>query len=529
MSGGLATMWTEHPIVMGHGRAALLEEAREAAIAPLARGEIETLSLGDYVQHAWHVVEPATAYIHGWHIDAIVDHLVAVTAGEIRNLLINIPPRFAKSLLVSVFWPTWTWTHDPALRWLYASYVQSLATRDALKSRRIIQSRWYQSRWGSVFRLTGDQNLKMRYENDRTGYRIATAVGGVATGEGGDIIVVDDPHAVQEAESEAVREATLVWWDETMSTRLNDPRTGRRVIVMQRLHDRDLSGHVLEQGGYEHLCLPMEYEPKLQVPGTRFADARSTAGELLWPERIGPAELIELKLRLGSYAASGQLQQRPSPAEGGIFKRHWWKFWQPKGVVLPPVPCKLPDGGIVLVDPVTRPDQFQRQAQSWDMAFRDNAESDFVCGQVWGQLGADAYLLDQDLERRDFPSTLGAVRRFSQRHPRTTAKWVEDKANGPAVIATLRHEIPGLIAVNPEGGKVARAHAAAPFVESGNVYLPHPASAPWVWGFIESCAAFPNATHDDDVDAMTQALRKLLAAPASTTTPSRGSYSQVTV
>lgn len=506
-------MWAAHPVISGHDRDSLWDDGLEAATATWSPREDMRLPLGEYVREAWHVVEPATPYVHGWHIDAIVDHLAAVSRGEIRNLLINMPPRFAKSLLVSVFWPTWSWTEDPAARWLYASYVQTLSTRDALKSRRIIQSPWYQSRWGHRFRLTGDQNAKMRYENDRTGYRIATAVGGLATGDGGDIIVVDDPHNAQEAQSDAVRESALTWWDETMSTRLNDSKTGRRVIVMQRLHERDLSGHVLEQGGYEHLCLPMEYEPKPQVPGARFADPRTEPGELLWPERVGPPELADLKLRLGSYAASGQLQQRPSPAEGGIFKRHWWRFWQPKGVDLPPVPVKLPDGTTVLQHPVVRPDVMQ-ECQSWDMAFKDDAENDFVCGQAWGKQSANAYLLDQDLQRRDFPATVAAVINFTARHPRTNAKYVEDKANGSAVIATLRNKIPGLIAVNPEGGKIARAHAAAPFIEAGNVYLPHPAIAPWVWAFIESCAAFPNAAHDDDVDSMTQALKRLLATPA---------------
>ena len=216
--------------------------------------------LGDFIRQAWHVLEPATPYIHGWHIDAMCEHLEAVTRGWIRNLLINVPPRHMKSLAVSVFWPCWEWTQHPERRWLYASYAQSLSIRDSLKCRRLIESDWYQAHWGQVFQLRGDQNQKMRWENDKTGYRLASSVGGSLTGEGGDRLVADDPHNIQQRESDTIREGVLQWWDEVMSTRLNDPKTGAKVLVMQRLHERDLSGHVLEQGGWEHLCLPAEYE-----------------------------------------------------------------------------------------------------------------------------------------------------------------------------------------------------------------------------------------------------------------------------
>lgn len=217
-------------------------------------------SLHEFVQQAWHVLEPTTKYIDGWHIQAICEHLQAVSDGQIRDLLINVPPRHMKSLTVAVFWPCWVWLRDPQRRWLYSSYAQRLSTRDSLKCRRLIQSPWYQRNWGDRFQLTGDQNEKTRFENDRTGVRLATSVNGSNTGEGAEIIVCDDPHNVRERESEIKREAVLTWWDEVMSTRLNNPKTGARVIVMQRLHERDLSGHVLEKGGWEHLCLPAEYE-----------------------------------------------------------------------------------------------------------------------------------------------------------------------------------------------------------------------------------------------------------------------------
>ena len=244
----------------------------------------DVLPLRDYIRQAWHVVEPATEFVPNWHIDAIADHLEAVTRGEILRLLINIAPRSIKSLSVSVFWPTQVWTFNPAFRWLFGSYAQGLSTRDSVKSRRIIDSPWYQERWGGKFQLTTDQNQKMRYENDRTGYRISTSVDGSATGEGGDAVVCDDPHNIREAHSEKSREAVIDWWDQVMSTRLNDPKTGRRVIIMQRVHENDLSGHVLKDKGYVHLCLPTEFDPKRRCStSTGWSDPRTQPGGLTEP------------------------------------------------------------------------------------------------------------------------------------------------------------------------------------------------------------------------------------------------------
>ena len=283
---------------------------------------------------------------------------------------------------------------------------------------------------------------------------------------------------MDEVHSDAVRNAALDWWDVAMSTRVNDPKTSAKVVVMQRCHQRDLSRHLLE---------------------------RTVHGELLWPVRFGPKEIEEAKRSLGSYAAAGQLQQRPSPAEGGLLKRYWFRFWQPPGANLPPILVRFPDGterSIVAYDVGT----VEEMAQSWDCSFKDLDTSDYVVGQVWGRLGPSFFLGDQVRARMDCPATVHAVRQLSAKWPGTLAKLIEDKANGSAVIQMLAHEIPGLLPVNPGGGKVARAAAVSPLIEAGNIYLLHPLYAPWVNDFIEECAAFPNGAHDDQVDAMTQAL-----------------------
>ncbi len=487
---------------------------RRPSLAAEINRELATRRFAEFVRQAWPIVEPATPFVPGWHIDAISEHLEAASRGQIRNLLINVPPRHMKSLLVSVFWPAWEWIRFPERRWLYSSYAAQLSIRDSVKCRRLIESPWYQKHWGSIFALTSDQNTKGRFDNNRSGYRLATSVGGAATGEGGDRIVCDDPHNVQEAESDAIRKATVDWWDVVISTRVNDPKTAVKLVVMQRCHQQDLSGHLLEQGGWEHLCLPAEYEGPGRVTSIGWSDPRTVHGELLWPERFGPNEIESLKISLGSYAAAGQLQQRPSPSGGGLIKRHWFRYWQPRGANLPPVPVSLPDGTVTAITAVDQPYRVDEQVQSWDCAFKDLETSDYVVGQTWARLGPSFILADQVRARMDCPATVRAIRELSQKWPGTLAKLIEDKANGSAVIQMLSRELPGILPVNPSGGKIARAAAVSPLIEAGNVYLPHPDYAPWVRDFIEECAAFPYGAHDDQVDAMTQVLLRWHAVPA---------------
>jgi hypothetical protein len=283
-------------------------------------------SLKEFVIQAWHVLEPSTEFLDGIPIDAICSHLQAVTEGHIGNLLINVPPRHAKSLLVCVFWPAWVWIDHPEARWLFASHRQPLAERDSMKCRSLIESEWYQQRWGDRFQLRKDQNQKQRFENDCTGSRIVVPMF-AGTGEGGDYVVVDDPHTVDQAESDTKRTATVEWWTGAMSTRINNPSKAHKVVVQQRLHEADLTGNLLMRGGYEHLCLPAEFEPERRCrTSIGLQDPRTEAGELLWPERFDQAVLERHKAELGSYRYAGQFQQRPTPASGGIFQGHWFSY-----------------------------------------------------------------------------------------------------------------------------------------------------------------------------------------------------------
>lgn len=446
--------------------------------------EVCRRSLYEFAKSAWSVLEPGTEFIDNWHIRAICDHLQAVSEGKIRRLIINIPPRFMKSLLVSVFWPAWEWATIPAKRFLTSSYAQPLADRDAVKMRTLISSPWYQARYSHVFFFKNDQNAKSRFENDKTGFRVSTSPGGMGTGEGGDRLLVDDPHNVKQAESDPTRESTLQWWDETMSSRYNNPKTGSAVIIMQRVHEGDLTGHLLRKGGWEHLCIPMEYDSIRRSTILGEYDPRTEEGELLWPDRFGRPEVDALKIALGSYASACQLQQTPSPRGGGIFKRKDFKFY----TILP----KLDE--III---------------SADCTFKDLKTSDNVAIQVWGTSGPNKYLLHRIVAKMGFSATCVSMEGVIAKFPKRVAILIEDKANGSAVIEVLSQKFSGIIAVNPEGGKVSRAYAMQAEHEAGNIYIPDPSIDPSIEDFIHECCGFPTALHDDEVDAMTQTINWL--------------------
>lgn len=473
------------------------------------------LRLRAYAEQAWSVVEPGRPFVANWHHDAMAEHLEACSAGEILSLVITVPPRHTKSLFIAVFWPTWEWTHKPYIRWLFSSYAASLSIRDSLKCRRVIESAWYQRRWGHRYQLVGDQNTKVRYENNRTGYRIATSVEGSATGEGGDRIVVDDPHNIKEKESDTVRQSTLDWWDEVMSTRFTDPSTTVRVIVMQRSHEKDLVGHVLSKDmGFDHLDLPAEYDGRKMVTSIGWSDPRMEDGELLWKERFTAEVLAKLKKSLGSFAYAAQFQQRPVPAGGGIIKQAWFRFWRDK-----PRPA-----GVIGPDYELLPPVLQQEMSSWDMAFKEEADSSYVVGQYWARLQAKMFFLDQVRDRMDFPSTLKAFRLFHTKHPKAKRKAVEDKANGPAVMQTLRNEIPGIVPIDNKRTNVeSRTHSVSPYFEAGNIYVPDPTMPgfEWVHDFIAELIRVPKGEFDDQAAAAVQAIMILTGATRASNTIDR--------
>lgn len=460
----------------------------------LGKPKVPVLSFREFIPKAWKIIEPATNFVGNWHIDALSDHLEAVAERKIRKLLITIPPRKGKSRIASIFWTTWVWTRFPGEQFLCSSYSGDLSIEHNIYARRIIQSDWYQKNWGKLFRLVGDQNRKGYFQNDHSGYRMATSVGGVGTGFGGSVILVDDPHNVKEAPSKAKREAVIKWWTQAMSTRLNNPKTGVMVVIQQRCHKNDLAGFLIEQDDWEHLNMPEEYDPnRAFVTSIGWKDPREVRGELLWPSIYGRDELKDIKKTLGTYGWASQYQQSPVLPSGGIINASWWKYWDEAD--LP----KDATGKIV----------FDFVAQSWDLAFKSTEASDYVVGQVWGVKGSDRFLLDQVRDKLSFSQTLDAVSKFSDKY-KTHAIYIEDKANGPAVISILRKELIGVIPIDPQGDKVSRVMSISPQIEAGNVYLPR--KAYWVDDFLEEFAsATPEGGGEywDQIDATSQALLKL--------------------
>jgi predicted phage terminase large subunit-like protein len=449
-------------------------------------------SLRAYVEQAWPILEPETPFVPNWHIDLLCEYLEAVTAGDIRHLLINVPPRSMKSLLVSVLWPTWEWIQRPGGRWICASYAEALAIKHSVDRRTVLQSSWYQDRWGHQVTLASDQNVKGEFQNTRRGVMIATSVGGSITGKGGNRLIADDLHNPQQVESDAQREAAVNYFRQTLSTRLDNKKTDAIVVVMQRLHERDVSA-VCGELGYTHVCLPAEAETLTRIVYPRSGREHvCEPGDLLWPDREGHAELEMQKRLLGSAAYAGQYQQRPAPAGGLVFKREWFRFYDE----LPRVTSWL---------------------QSWDMTFKEGPSSDYVVGLQAARAGADIYLVDRVKGQWAFAESCRRIVDLYQRYPNSKPILVEDAANGPAIINVLSRQIPGIVAVKPEGGKHARAQAAQPIVEAGNVWLPDPRphgrllpERAWVEDFVYQLCAFPSAAHDDDVDAFSQLVARCL-------------------
>jgi phage terminase large subunit-like protein len=491
--------------------AAYLGSARDPGYAGRAR-ELQSAiqaedcarSLHIYVCSAWHLVEPRTPFVDNWHIGLICEYLQAVTELEIHNLIINVPPRHMKSLLVSVFWPTWSWITAPHLRWLTGSYAIPLAVRDALKSRRILQSRWYQQRFGGSFSLCGDQNLKGRYENDRSGYRLAFSFNSAVTGEGADVLVVDDPLKAQDADNPQQRERVNEIYDQTLSTRANDPRAARRVIIMQRLHEDDLSGHLLEKmqmdgaPAYQHLCLPTEYAPRLFIPFHGHSDPRGTPGELLWPARFGAKENAAARLDLGQRGYAGQHDQRPAPDGGNIYQAGWWQAHNRYDL-------RCQDLSVIA------------RWISWDTALKDQEQHDSSALTVWELLGDYRIRLRYaGWHKLQFPQLASAIQaeaRAWMADGKLRGILIEDKASGISALQTLEQsaapEIAGLLRPFQPGqlSKTARARQASLWCERGCVLLPEPSDElPWLYEFEDMLYKFPAAKLNDPADSLSQAI-----------------------
>lgn len=467
--------------------------------------ELARRSFVEFVRLSWPEIDPRPL-IWNWHIEAIAEHLQAVGDGLIQRLLINIPPGHAKSVLVSVLWPVWMWIRNPAWQLMTASYGIDLSIRDAVKSRILLETPWFKQHYMTKWKLSSDQNVKSYYVNDKRGFRLCLSVAGKGTGWRGDGLIIDDPLNANDAHSKLARDEVIRWKTETMSSRFNDLSKAIEVCIMQRLHEDDLSGYLLRHGGWEHLCLPSEFESKRrQTTSIGWTDPRSDDGELLFPA-LFPKEVLERAKGpegMGSTAYAGQHQQEPMPATGGIFKKPWWRYWAFEGDPLP-ADEEIRTRTVIIPRREFWDRYFDETLISADCAFKDTSSSDLVAIGGWGRKGPFKFLLELFWQRAGFNRTVEEIKRIAALMPRLSAVYVEDKANGSAVIETLKSEMSAVIDVDPKGGKESRAQATSPQVEGGNVLLP--IAAAWLQKYIDEHAAFPKASHDDVVDMQSQLL-----------------------
>jgi len=439
-----------------------------------------------FIERCFYELNPQTAFSSSLHIEAIAEKLEACRLGRIKRLIINIPPRHLKSLCGSIALPAWYLGHNPAGHIICVSYGQDLADKFARDCRSVMTSTWYQRLFRT--RLAGREAVH-DFTTTAQGVRMATSVGGVLTGRGADLIIIDDPLKPDDALSESRRNAANEWYDHSLISRLNDKAQGCVIIIMQRLHQDDLVGHVLEQGDWEVLSFPAIAEQDetfvIESPlGRRLF--RRRAGEALHPDRESLATLQDIRQRMGEYHFASQYQQNPTPLGGAMVKREWLRFYEPG----------------------EQPARFSRIVQSWDSANKSTELSDYSVCTTWGVMDRYFYLLDVFRQRLNYPELKRMVIEMAGRHNADTIV-IEDKASGTQLIQDLQIDLYGVTPYEPPAGndKIMRLHAQTAMFENGFVFLP--STAPWLADYVAELTSFPGSKYDDQVDSTTQALAYL--------------------
>lgn len=501
-------------------------------------------SLYKFTEMMWEFVEPANPFIGNWHLEAIAEHLEAVTYGHITRLLINIPPGTMKSLMTDVFWPAWEWIHAPHMRYICTSYSAGLTERDNIRFRQVITSDLYRAMWGESYGFSKDSFNVTKIGNDKTGWKLATSTEGMGTGERGNRVIVDDPHNVKDGESEAVMKSTIQYFSEVLPTRVTDPISSAIAVIMQRVRENDVSGYILEKElGYTHLMLPMEFEPDRKCytflpyqlaadandpnPEPFFEDPRTEPGELLFPGRM-PKWVVERdKKIMGPYAVAGQFQQSPMPRGGGIIKRDYWKLWPKEGE-------EFDTAG----QPIKRMDYpvMDYVIATVDTAYTKTTENDYnalaILG-LWRDMGLPKIMLMHSWMKRlelrgevipRLPNEEEADYRRRRRHGWGMLEWtayecarfgvdrllIEKRSTG----ITLAQEIRKVYndqkwvttLVEPKGDKIARAYSVQHIWAEGMVFAPERA---WAEEAISECEKFPKGAHDDLPDCIVQGVKWL--------------------
>lgn len=463
---------------------------------------------------AWPILEPSADLVWNWHYDVLCDEMqrqaerIARKEPREYDIIVNIFRRSGKTTIDNKLLVPYVWSRFPEQRFLGASYDLPLALEHSLDSRTVIRSNWYQRHWGRDWELQIDQNVKSFFRNSRGGYRVTTAVGGGGAGKGGDWIIIDDPIDPEKAagRSKIKLLECISWYQKSIWQSVNN-KYAMRMIVMQRVHEDDLSGYLLRNypGDYKLFCIPGEEGDNISPPELR----KHYVNGLAFPARLNHDEIEQRrKMLLNDFHA--QVNQRPTAPEGGMFKRHWWRFWRPKGSDLPDVLIKV-NGMPFSCPTVDRPDFFEDEIDSWDMGLKGGEENDPCVGAYWGKTAKDFFLMDGRSGLYTALQKEVEVLSLREKHPNVSATLIEDATGGSDTLRYLKLKVPGVIGVSPGNqDKRTRAIPAARQAESGNIYLPHPSIAPWVWDYIEEMAVFDRGVHDEWVDTTSQAINYFL-------------------
>jgi predicted phage terminase large subunit-like protein len=436
-----------------------------------------------FTERGFAELNPHTQFRRNWHIEVICATLEAVAHGKLRRVIINVPPRSLKSHCASIAFPAWLLGHNPSAQILAVSYGQDLSDKFARDCRTLMSSQFYMTLFSA--RVSPQKHATAEFETTAHGYRLATSVGGVLTGRGADIIIIDDPMKPDEAPSEVRRKAVNDFYDATLYSRQNDKANTAIVLIMQRLHEDDLVGHVLGQEPWTVLRFPAigEEDEIYSIDGLYGRrEFRRRAGEPLHADRESLATLDGIRQTLGSYNFAAQYQQSPAPLGGGIIRAEWFGHY----------------------DPAELPDSFDLIVQSWDTAAKANELSDYTVCTTWGQKGPRIFLLHVLRKRLDYPELKRAVREQWQAFG-SNVILIEDKSSGMQLLQELKHEgLYAATAYEPEGDKLMRMTSQTVIIENG--FLSIPREAHWLADYLHELTSFPYAKYKDQVDSTSQAL-----------------------
>lgn len=436
-----------------------------------------------FVAKSFFTVSPGTKYLHNWHISLIAEKLRQIEDGKITRLIINIPPRYLKSICISVSWSAWLMGHNPATKIMTASYSQSLSNKHSQDCRVLMSSPWYKKLFPETI-INKGENQKSKFVTSKRGFRFATSTGGTATGEGGDYLIIDDPQNPNKINSKKYRQSTIQWFEQTFISRLNNKQTGAIVIVMQRLHEEDLCGYLLEnkKEQWDLLKLPAIYEQPTTLTEPYLITKQP--GSVLHEEREDITALNKLKAELGEYNFAAQYQQTPIPSKGCIIQKSWFNYFSSKQNV-----------------------KFKQIIQSWDTAIKAKEESDYSVGITIGVNDNGYYLLDIQRIKAEYPELITALQNFSNKwNPQ--AILIEDKGSGQSLIQSLKPLIKtAIIPIRPKFDKLTRFARHSPLFEAGKIFID--CKANWRITLEQELISFPKSPHDDQVDSLSQALEYL--------------------